>query len=1076
MANINEYLIKIQELTQTNLEILNALNESFFTKQNHISVEIEGSKYAIPSFISLENKINLLNANLENLINSPESGEAFFNFDGNSRSISVRPYTHTPNSLILEKTNNFAVDRNDIFKDFLTPTPYVTINLQTLPNDITKVVVKKIIPIHNDLINLFKTNLTETQTSGEISVIKNIPSCKYLFSDIYKVLAIYKEDVDYISYDTIYDLPIRKNIGSGTYVIEKITEDTIDENLDNYITLKIRTDLEDTFRNSLSYLLFDETIEKSLKIGDKLLTYEGNALLEITSLDFKNNTMTLKVLHGEYVNMVPSTGDEISSLSKLRFYSPIDFDEDKFVKIPLEEDQYIFIAVAPLNSRMNVQSSWGSGLMFNTYMLKDSEDNNFYDYYMNNVSNIGDILFEMTTLMDAPISKYTLEEFQEITSLQPIIDTNNISVMRINKHLDNSPTLQKIRSLYSQKKSLQVQLEEIENKISNVQDQLSKVSYDDTTGIKSILTSNLNEMISNKNSIISSISSLLNEISLAANNSEVPIEDAKYRIRGFFDFKKYIDKEDHIRGIQVQYRYKNENQEQGQATSIGDNFIFSDWNIMRSPERYKIPYYSSNTWRSNMEEDNSNYNEPSFNQIDIPISQGETVDIRLRILYDFGWPFVFTSSSWSPVVNIKFPEEYVNDIQVIDIIEENNNEIETYRFTNIINEQGVPEHIGDKIIDQDLTYFHKPENIASGFYTQERRIIPLKDKLASMDSSITEILDTINGTQSESLIVSIKSGKTTTTLMPYQTTGITVLSYDNFYTTSQNIQEATGSNTRDSGSSGGDQTSSSPILNNSNYEYDSATGLVTTILNLSLYNNTDHILKLYSIFPGDRDKNIGDLKSKFDTGDYVVITDGSGSGSQVGGGTGGVVDGGKSGNTIYVGNYRGVYLVYNAGENKKLQTGNQFLTFRVRDVYNGDYFYKAGDQSGTNYLSYDPGYVMNTTQNALIRNTKAWMYPVLENEYSLCNLSNNISSYLTLLPNSETIIPIAFEYVIRGSNDTISKTMSLDIRTSLYTDPICYTFKVTAKKESTMLDKMITINKNTTGESDYIQYNPTVFK
>ena len=102
MASITDHVIKLQELTQRNLEILQTLNDSFFTNQNHLSVMVGGNHYAIPSFISLENKINSLTANFENLVNAPETGEAFFDFNGNTRAIQVRSYTSTPNSLVLD--------------------------------------------------------------------------------------------------------------------------------------------------------------------------------------------------------------------------------------------------------------------------------------------------------------------------------------------------------------------------------------------------------------------------------------------------------------------------------------------------------------------------------------------------------------------------------------------------------------------------------------------------------------------------------------------------------------------------------------------------------------------------------------------------------------------------------------------------------------------------------------------------------------------------------------------------------------------------------------------------------------
>ena len=284
MASITDHVIKLQELTQRNLEILQALNDSFFTNQNHLSVRVGDNQYAIPSFISLENKINSLTANFENLVSAPDSGEAFFNFNGNSRSICVRSYTSVPNSLVLDPVSEFHVEKNDIFKDFLTPNPYVKFNIQSLPNDITTVLVKKIIPISEELKTIFNTAL-----SGNSNVKKS--SIRYEYKDLYKILSIYEQDKDYIEYDTKMDLPIRKNIGSGTYVIEDIIEDIVDENLDNFITIKFRTDVnEPGYMSALKYRLFDETIEKMLKVGDQLVTEEGNAKMEIVDLYPNTNT------------------------------------------------------------------------------------------------------------------------------------------------------------------------------------------------------------------------------------------------------------------------------------------------------------------------------------------------------------------------------------------------------------------------------------------------------------------------------------------------------------------------------------------------------------------------------------------------------------------------------------------------------------------------------------------------------------------------------------------------------------------------------------------------------------------
>ena len=131
--NLTECLTQIQTITKKNLELLQALNDSFYTKNEHLSVSIDGAQYVIPSFISLENKINSLTDNFENLVNAPRTGEAVFDFNGNTQSIEVKGFTNVPENAFSDKNisdiassiKSFDIKKNAIFKDFLTPTPFV---------------------------------------------------------------------------------------------------------------------------------------------------------------------------------------------------------------------------------------------------------------------------------------------------------------------------------------------------------------------------------------------------------------------------------------------------------------------------------------------------------------------------------------------------------------------------------------------------------------------------------------------------------------------------------------------------------------------------------------------------------------------------------------------------------------------------------------------------------------------------------------------------------------------------------------------------------------------------------------
>lgn len=1117
--SVTDHLIKLQELTQTNLDLLNTLNDALFTKQEHLSVKIGDNITSIPSFLSLENKINNLQANFENLVNAPLTGEAFFNFDGNSRAIEVRSYTTVPNKLTLNHTNkenpitSFQVEKNNKFKDFLNPLPYINLDLSyylddnetpAVPNDINTIIVKKIIPISSQLKEFFKSKLVKyedlykdgvllteevtDEVTGEVITKAQqkevgLNSISYEYTELYKKLSNFTKDIDYIEYDSKYEFPTRKNIGHAIYVIKSITEDIIDEDtLFEYLTIQLRNDIQDNenvekYSNTLTYKLFDETIEKPLAVGDQLITYEGNAKLEITNINTTFNEITVKVLNGEYVNLFECKDPKfISNSSKLRFYKPIDFSQDRIIKVPLEEDQFIYITAAALNNRMNVQSAWGSGLMINTYSLTANDVNinkdiNFGNYYTNYVNNMGDILTELSHIMSNTLEKYTKTEFESFTQAEPSISEADFEVVQINKHLDSSPTIKSIRSKYSEKKDLERKLNNLQSNIDRISDKLNSVSFDDTTGLRNILTNNLNNLLSRKDITMASITSIINEISELANSSVVPIENAKYRIRGFFNYKTFLEKSGieylnkHIRGIRVQYRYKNLDQEQGNAMSFKtalwqyDNTqkkfilktpIFSDWNNMTGFDNDKVPYYD-NGYKYDLMSDNFDSNEPSWNQIDIPISQGETVDIRLRVVYDMGYPFVETSSAWSNIINIKFPEEYTTNVEILDIIEENNDDIETNKINNILNNKGITSHISNNITDQNITYFHQPENIASGFYTSERRIIPLKDKLSEMHNDLVRLIDVIEGSAATDITVTLVSGNNVNTLSPLQTTNILTTSYDSFEKTSF-----------------GDDSENSDILNG-NYIFNSKNGVVSTVFNLDITNTSNHSVNIYPIFPGPKDKIINKLirvKTGLHLEDYCVL---------------------PTEDPDYF-DKKGVWYkftdVNEAGQsftNSSLQTANQLITFRIKDIFDGTPYYideSEGDlnigQSNCNSLwdnnSYADAY--KSEGDNLKSINFAFLYPKLNDRYGIHLPEDNTIGYKVLNPGDKITIPIVFEYKINSDNiitvgDTVisngySKTMSFDVRTSLYSDPINYTFRIIAKYQLDQADKVILSQNSTT--------------
>lgn len=1004
MQSIAEYLERLNSLTQQNLDILKTINDSFFTKKEHLVVNVEDNHYVIPSFISLENKINALQESFDNIVNAPATGEAYFNYDGNSKTIQVRGFNNTPHEITLDtdNTDKFYVKDNSIFKDFITPDAHLRFDLTSIPDDISTVIVKKVVPISNVAKELLSSYVTTQEKAASVN-----------YRDLYKQLSILLSGSDYEEYDTIRQLPIRKSLGTGTYVITKIIKDEILSDLSEQLTLEISNKTE------LKYKKFDETIDVDLEPGMFLTTYNDRVKLQIVDVNIRNRQLVLKVVNGDYLDLVPYTTDfedvnTVPDMSKLNFFSVNDFSKDKYIDVTLEEDQYIGIFVAPLNSRMNVQAPWGTGVIIDSYSILYADDNtkNYREFYEDNIRNIGDILKEIVEMTDNSITKYNQEEFNSFTRYVPTINTDNLDVVQINRHLNDSPTVQRIRSLYSQKKQYEIDLNELQTKITNVNNTLATVSFDDTTNLRTIYESQLDELTKKKNEIVSAINSTINEISLAVNESDVPIENAKYHIRGYFDWDVADTSDDetlktyknHVKGIRVEYRYKNRDQVTGTAESFQDGkFIYSDWNRMDGFYRMANPSCSeTNTYSYAYPGNNDRVNEPSFNQIDIPITQGESVDIRLKIVWDFGYPYIETTSAWSEVTNIVFPEQYLKDIQILDIISENNSDIETNRFNNILIVNGIMDHVNDKQQDQDVLYFHKPEHIASGFYTDERRIIPLRDKLSTMDAAIVGLEDVVYGTNSENIKMEFIFDSTSTLIMPYQDNNVDV-----------NVDVIV-------------DEQSDVDLN----EYNN-------IANLQITNVSNRTMRLYSIFPGNRDVPVinSNITQSNHEDEYNI---GLFYNRQLG------VTGRPSPMNAY-------FIVD--------QRRNQFAYLRSTDVYDHT----------TPIHAFVPGST----------NTPLCTFLINNNISQISMDSNSTHDFKVLDPGESIIIPVIFSFVYENPNSNgdykvlnSDLEMSIDIRMSLYNDPQNYFIKIhrVNEQDQTLHSKIIASQNNLT------KYNSVIVK
>lgn len=1028
--NINETLLKITNLFKEQLKLLNTINQAFFSNEDHLMTTINNTKYVIPSFISLENKINYLQAAFDNLVNSPKTGEAWFNMDGNSRAIQVRGYQAAPNPINLTLPSSFGVESLSDLKDMMTPSPYINIDLSAAPDDITRADVKKIAIYNSSLRSWIEGKTKESEGKLTYGDLK-----RYMDS----VTPALVKGTDYDEYDKIYTIPVRSMTCAGTYTVTELNADTITPDIQENITVTIKEDTKCT--------MADGVTTRNLKTGDRMTNYDGTCMMEITEVNSLSKQLTLRVLNGEYVNIIPTSSNDAqpADYSLLRFYSPEDFDKDKYIHVPLEEDQYIYVVVAPMNNRMNTRAEWGTGIYLDVDTLINEADpsTNFRKYYNKNVKNIGDSLTEIASVGPAAITKFSSGEYNILTTTKPDLTSDTLTVIQINSHLNDSESVQNIRTLYKQKQEYEAQLNTISDSISAIQSELSSISFDDMSGTRSMYEAQLSNLRKQQTTIETSINHVIDDIATAANEATIPIEDSKFRIRGYLDVKKFIAKvgledvsEDNIMAIQVRYRYKNPDSPQAKVQSIND-FVFSEWNEYDPEPRSKNISYGNGTYAitfPDMDQKNEliqSDNNPKFNQIDIPITQGELVDIKARVVWEYGFPYATVASDWSDIITVEFPDELKKNVSVLSIIEENNSEIEANRFKNILADSGITAHVSASIQDQDITYFHKPEDIASGFYTAERRVIPLSDKLRSLDTDITSIQDTISGAETSNI-------KVTFTL-----DNISNIIEENVKNT---VIAPAFSTIKDIGTAVG---SKSVYISN---------GVAYAIGLLSMTNQSKHTMRIFPMIYGDINTDLKNIT-------YFPSN----------------LIGNMRGN-IFDKDHPGMPLVYidpdKTDKNKYTsinQKARQLLYFFIKNPYDG---------SPLSCVDYTPESLPMANNNINVELNKIYCFPLMSTK----NAISLASGYYKELASGESLaIPMMVCYKLAADDlqdtdkdgkvitvtalSTIYNTVGFGIRTSAYADPAYYEFTIQASYNPSASDALNNAKVSTT---DLTKYNVIV--
>ena len=1103
--SIKEYYIKLEKMMSNVVNMMTALNTALSSSSSEIEISLVNtdnsddatSSVRIPSFLYLENKLEKLDNVISNLFKIPKSGEAWFESSSNMYKLSLLKSNNAPVQPIVSNLDQigFNIKDNNIFKDLVNPKTYIRLNLGNISDNINQILVKKII----------------INRASDADYLKEFNS----YSDIKSALFNRTIGVDYEEYDTVVDIPIKSDKYDSFFKIEQVTN-----NGDGIYELHLDTlTYYDKDDKSIQYTIRKGTL---LCIGDEYVTYEVIDVNTIYNSKNDNDNNEYVIIVKERIGHINIQTYYENSEMYLKIYNG-SYSEFHYVDVPLEENPNIIFFISTIYN--NVRSTYSNAihLDLSTIYMKDQNNNyildesgnkiSYIEYYNAYCKNIGDMMVGFTKLSYPQVSNYTNAELRRLTDsdeLKEIVTTtlysNNelvLNVSRINTHLIDDETSKDIINLHTQKNELNSQLRSVQDNVDQIYTQLTTTDFSQESSItQESLRSKLNEYYNERLNLEKQLLSIVDSINLAK-SGVIGLDQSKYRIRGVTDAN---DKNDSaiespiisflhnnfgyncdIIGLDIEYKYKTANKDSNTILN-SNSTIFTDWNHQSNIERERYLEFDPNTNKYKISF--SNYNALSnvvkWNQIDIPINQGEDVVIRIRYKYNIGQPFINLYTPWSNEITIPFPTELTESTEISSILDSNDDDVVSAKFIKTLINDGYEEHVTNKIVDNSQVFYHMPENIYSGFNTAENNLISLKDKLIDMNNEITSYKASIDNELNSNYEVILEWDNTSIQLSNMTNNNIVINElingvFDTFIKKKMNlIIKNTGSTPIKLYSifPGNIDTT---LLDSSNKYFDDiiinyervpllvegsnvpSESILPQYMGQWIYFRQNNPFTSYPLYYNDSNQNEADIeqvsqgyKPKYNgqLSKYINVEN-----KQA------LLPYRNRGNIINSTNYWG-YLSYDPNLKK--------ATYKIGSVESSDslyasikdlYLYENCDNTNNEYLlKYE--HIYNSVNNTYLNDTTsisdfvnkiskplrmfdgAFLIPELISRTQILCDSKESNQYKLLDVGKMVSIPILFEYFLENTENTnvsITKTLAFDLKTSLMREPDHYILSVTAK-------------------------------
>lgn len=718
---VEQFLI----LQKNSLEIISKFSSVATTNQENVIFNItndDGSitQMPVPSLGYLKGEIGRVDSSVQSLAGLGDSNAVIKMPDGSIKKIFEASVLRDPVKIdTLQVPKNFNIKNNWFFESFLNPLLYVSYDVAgKVPEDMDRAVVKRIIAY------------TDTEEK------------KTYFDDTYKgkndishdrlLLDLDANDIQFFVDEDVIDLPISVIRYSGTFdVIRYFDEDVEITSNDRTITVKKR-------KYKLNKLTYTDVLSgvadtKTLKPNDVLLTSDGSQY-KIDSVDAAELTVVLKRISGSQPITI-GTGS-------LSIFSKVFASKEVQINVGFDERQVIFIK--PIEPRFNVAASlWspGTGIWTNELTIQTATGTETLEnFYKNQVVDFG------MQFLNSAKEKLIPSVLGETPSVA-VLDSNNFQVVSINDHKKDTKEAEEIKNKLASKVALENEIKGLDEAIDNKKNDLNNNSTTKSDAEKRKIKADLETLAREKISKVNLYSSVVKELSAKAKSNPTVADSTKYRVRGFWAIPEAQVSDStapqEIIQFKIAYRYIKKDGKAPQTKQM--EFVdtdgstktgfFSNWNEYKTDIRKRFFNEETGFYEWSVE-DVSDADTVNINQLDIAISKGEQVEIRIKSVSEAGWPANPLESTWSETLIVDFPEDLQIEDETVSILNETAAEETRVKFQEELNSRGLDLHLLSAFTSGDRYYAHRATDITSGFFTSEGRVIDLYEKLKSIDTEL----------------------------------------------------------------------------------------------------------------------------------------------------------------------------------------------------------------------------------------------------------------------------------------------------------------------------------------------------